>query len=207
MPQIVVKYIMKVTLIILSALVLAFLAFQLYLYMSTNKVENRPYDVVKKAGNMEIRFYPSVRIAEIVSGTTSYEAMSSGGFRKLAGYIFGKNEKNESIAMTSPVEVNLGATESKMSFMMPSVYNAKELPAPQDSTVKITQTEDEHVAVISFSGFANDKLITQYSDKLAKMLKEQKLTPIGNYRYLGYNPPYQLIGRRNEVAVSVKWKM
>lgn len=198
---------MKIIFIILGALVLAFLAFQIYLFMSTNSVESRPYDVVKKEGDLEVRFYPSVKIAEYTSGSTSYKDMGSKGFGKLGGYIFGKNEKNQNIAMTSPVEVDMGDSSSRMSFMMPTAYEIKDLPMPSDSAVKLTTTEDEHVAVISFSGFANDELIAEYSQKLANILKKEKLAAVGNYRYLGYNPPYQLIGRKNEVVIRVSWGM
>jgi hypothetical protein len=36
-------------------------------------------------------------------------------------------------------------------------------------------------------------------------MKENGITSYGNYRFLGYNPPYQFIGRRNEIIVSVEW--
>jgi hypothetical protein len=198
---------MKIIIIILAALVVAFVAFQIYLYMSTNSVESRPYDVIKNEGDLEVRFYPSVKIAEYTSGSTSYKDMGSKGFGKLGGYIFGKNEKKQNIAMTSPVEVDMGDSSSRMSFMMPTAYEIKDLPTPSDSTVVLTETEDEHVAVISFSGFANDELIAEYSKKLADILKKENLTVVGNYRYLGYNPPYQLIGRKNEVVVRLSWGM
>jgi hypothetical protein len=29
---------------------------------------------------------------------------------------------------------------------------------------------------------------------------------MGNHRYLGYNPPYQVVGRRNEIIVTIDWK-
>jgi hypothetical protein len=44
------------------------------------------------------------------------------------------------------------------------------------------------------------------SEKLLNLLKEKGITPLGNPRYLGYNPPYQLVGRRNEIIISVEWK-
>ena len=37
-------------------------------------------------------------------------------------------------------------------------------------------------------------------------LKENGIRSLGNYRFLGYNPPYQFIGRRNEIIVAVDWK-
>jgi hypothetical protein len=45
-----------------------------------------------------------------------------------------------------------------------------------------------------------------YAEKLQKLLKENGITPHGNYRFLGYNPPYQFVGRRNEIIVAVDWK-
>jgi hypothetical protein len=44
-----------------------------------------------------------------------------------------------------------------------------------------------------------------YSEKLRNLLKENGITAYGNCRYLGYNPPYQVVGRKNEIIVSVKW--
>ena len=41
---------------------------------------------------------------------------------------------------------------------------------------------------------------------LLKSLKEKAIKTTGTPRYLGYNPPYQLIHRRNEIIVSVDWK-
>jgi hypothetical protein len=198
---------MKLFIILLLSITGIFFIVQLYLAYSTNSVENRPYEVVKKDKELEIRFYPSVKIAQFTAKAGSYKTTSSNGFRKLAGYIFGKNEKSESIAMTSPVQMDINEESSTMSFMMPSVYNKKELPTPNDSTVKLTKTEDEYVASISFSGFANDELIAEYSKKLDDILKEKKLITTGNYRFLGYNPPYQLLGRKNEVVVGVSWEM
>ena len=86
---------------------------------------------------------------------------------------------------------------------MPAAYDSKELPTPKDGSVKILKTDDEYVAALSFGGFANDKTIKENSDKLAKLLKENELVPRGNFRYLGYNPPFQLLGRKSEIVVKV----
>ena len=169
---------------ILVALAATFIVFQLYISYNTNSVESQLYEVLEDKGEFEIRFYPSVNIAQITSNSKSYDAMSSKGFGKLAGYIFGGNDKEEKIAMTSP-------------------YDSKELPTPKDGSVKILKTDDEYVAALSFGGFANDKTIKENSDKLAKLLKENELVPRGNFRYLGYNPPFQLLGRKNEIVVKV----
>lgn len=194
---------MKITLIILGTLGLVFVAVQFYLKYTTNSVERQPYQVLEDKGEFELRLYPSVNIAQITSKSTSYDDMSTKGFRKLAGYIFGGNDKDQKIAMTSPVQVDVNDSLSTMSFMMPTEYDINDLPTPKDGSVKITKTEEEYVAAISFGGFANDAKIKENSDKLANLLKENDLVPTGNFRWLGYNPPYQIIGRKNEVVVKV----
>ena len=195
---------MKTLLTILAVLGGLFLIFQLYMVYSTNDVERQPYEVLEKKGELEIRFYPSVQMARVKSNTSSYDTMSSSGFRRLAGFIFGNNKENEKVAMTSPVQVVMGEGEMAMSFMMPSAYTTKDLPTPIDEGIEILNTDEEYVAAISFSGFASDAKLKDYQMKLGELLKENNLTSKGNYRYLGYNPPYQLIGRRNEVVVRVE---
>ena len=88
---------------------------------------------------------------------------------------------------------------------MPSSYDMGSLPTPNDSGVILQKTSDEYVAVLKFKGYASDKDIKSYSEKLANLLTEKGITFTGNFRYLGYNPPYQFIGRRNEIIVSVNW--
>ena len=102
--------------------------------------------------------------------------------------------------------MNISDDRSAMSFVMPSSYNTGNLPRPDNSNVIIEKTKDEYVAVIKFSGYASDDAIKKHSDKLRKLLVEKGIEYSGNFRYLGYNPPYQLINRRNEIIVSVKWK-
>jgi hypothetical protein len=196
---------MKTFLIILSSLAVLFIIFQAYTTMSTNKSEEQPYKVIKAEKDFEIRFYPSVTMATITSSAKSYKELGSSGFRKLAGYIFGGNDAKKQIAMTSPVHMDINDSISSMSFVMPSAYNADNLPKPNDATVNINKTADEYVAAIKFSGFASDEDIKNQTERLKNALKAASITYYGNFRYLGYNPPYQLVGRRNEVIINVNW--
>jgi len=125
--------------------------------MSANKTEEQKYAVIHKDKYFEIRFYPSATIATINSNAKTYKELSGPGFRKLAGYIFGGNESNTSISMTSPVYMDINDSVSSMSFVMPSSYIEENLPKPNDPNVLIQKTADEYVAVIQFGGFASDK--------------------------------------------------
>jgi hypothetical protein len=197
---------MKTFIIVAAIAIILFLVFQTFISMSANRTEEQKYSVIFKEKDFEVRFYPSTTIATINSSAKTYKDLSGWGFRKLAGYIFGGNETNTSIAMTAPVHMNINDTGSSMSFVMPSAYNQENLPKPIDPNVIIQKTSDEYVAVIRFSGYASDKDMKVYADKLHDILEEKGITSYGNTRYLGYNPPYQLINRRNEIVVSVDWK-
>jgi hypothetical protein len=191
-----------ITVIVLTLVIL----FQSFTIMSTKKTEIQKYTVVLKEKDFEIRFYPSTTVATVNSNAKTYKELSGPGFRKLAGYIFGGNEGNTNISMTSPVHMTINDSVSSMSFVMPESYSQENLPKPNDPNVMIQKTPDEYVAVLQFDGFASDKDLKFYSEKLNNILSEKGITSYGNSRYLGYNPPYQLINRRNEIIVSVNWK-
>ena len=196
---------MKMFSLILTASILIILSLQSFTIMSANNTEEQKYSVVRKYKDFEIRFYPSATIATISSTAKTYRDLSGPGFQRLAGYIFGGNEANTKISMTSPVQMDINDSVSTMSFVMPSAYTKETLPKPSDPNVLIHNTEDEFVAVIRFGGYASDKDLKFYSEKLQNLLKENGIASLGNYRFLGYNPPFQPFGRRNEIIVSVEW--
>lgn len=194
------------TFIIIAAIAIAILVlFQSFTMMSTNKTEEQKYTVILKENDFEIRFYPAATIATINSSAKTYKELSGPGFRKLAGYIFGGNETNTSIAMTSPVHMDINDSISSMSFVMPSSYNQESLPKPNDPNVILQKTKEEYVAVLQFGGYASDKDLAFYTEKLQGILKEKGIASYGHARYLGYNPPFQLLNRRNEIILSVNW--
>jgi hypothetical protein len=197
---------MKAIIITIAIGILIFILFQSFTYMSIIKTEKQKYTVILKDKDLEVRFYPSAVMATINSSAKSYKELANPGFRKLAGYIFGGNEGDTRISMTSPVHMDINDSISTMSFVMPSTYTESTLPRPNDPNVKIQKTSEEYVAVISFGGFASDRHLKFYTEKLQKLLIEKGITSYGHYRYLGYNPPFQLFGRRNEIIVSVNWQ-
>ena len=170
------------------------------------KTETQPYKLIKKEKGFEIRHYPAANMASISMNAKSYKELSSSGFRKLASYIFGGNQSNKSIAMTSPVHMDITDSGSSMSFVMPAEYTIDNLPKPNDSSVKIKTIAEEYVAAIQFGGYANDGDIKKYASKLESELKANGIEYYGNFRFLAYNAPYQFLNRKNEIIVSVKWQ-
>lgn len=194
---------MKIFFIVIGILAGLVFVFQMYIAMATDKSETQTYKVIKVEQDFEIRFYPATTMAVITSSAKTYKELGSSGFTKLAGYIFGGNKENKKIAMTSPVHMDISDSISSMSFVMPAKYNKDNLPIPNSADVSIKTVADEYVAAHRFSGFASQEAIKRHTLILENALKAKHISYFGHFRYLGYNPPYQLLGRRNEIIVAL----
>jgi hypothetical protein len=185
----------------LGAIILIFFIFQSFI-MSSSDIEQYPYEVVKKYDDFEIRKYESRKFAYVEMPSDSYKRSSNNGFRMLAGYIFGGNEENQKIAMTSPVKMDMEDSVTMM-FMVPDKYEIDDLPTPNNQKVRFKTEPEKVVAAISFGGWANDQKIEKYSQKLASLLDKNGIKHANTFSYLGYNPPYEIFNRRNEIIVEV----
>lgn len=171
--------------------------------MASGKTKTQPYQVIKTEKDYEIRHYPPATMATITMTAKSYKDLAGTGFRKLASFIFGGNQSNKEIAMTTPVHMDINDSLSSMSFVMPADYTEDSLPKPNDSSIIIKTTTEEYIAAIRFGGYANDASIKSNALKLEIALKNNGVNYLGNFRFLGYNAPYQICNRKNEIIVRV----
>lgn len=193
---------MKTTIIILISFSVLFLIAQGYISITTKNTEQHNYKLVKDFSSFQIRKYEPALFSSVKLGKKNYKGTSGEGFGILAGYIFGDNESNEKIAMTSPVVMEIGDT-SKMMFMVPKAYSIKDLPNPNNDRILFEKQDEKIVAAIQFDGWANDDKIEKYKAILKEELAKEKLQHTNKFTYLGYNPPYELFNRRNEVVVEL----
>ena len=108
--------------------------------------------------------------------------------------------------MTAPVHMEMGSDSSRMRFVMPEDIDPNNMPVPNDPNVKLERLPEEVVAALRFSGFASDKVIGEWTTRLLDEVAKAGLEPLGPVRFLGYDPPWQLVARRNEVVVAVSWE-
>jgi hypothetical protein len=192
----------KIAIIILSIIGIAFVAVQLFGLNSQRNIETYPYQVLQKMDGFEIRQYEASLFTSVKLSNNEYKKASSKGFSLLAGYIFGDNQENEKIAMTSPVAMSLEDSMTMM-FLVPKKYNKENLPTPNQSAINFQEMPAQKVAAISFGGWANDEKIAQYKQKLTSDLEKQGIAHTQNFFFLGYNAPYEVFGRKNEVIVEL----
>jgi len=169
---------------------------------TSKNIETPKYKVIKTYDEVEVRLYPKMVVAKTNLADKSFDNQGSNGFRTIAGYIFGGNEKNEKIAMTAPVVMNMGDSAS-MYFVMPKSYDKAELPTPNSKNVQIVEVAEKTLAVITYGGFSSDEKIEKHRKQLEVILKKNKIQTKGAYMYMGYNAPWDVINRKNEVAIEV----
>jgi hypothetical protein len=193
---------MKTLLVILLIVVSVAVVGQVLITRSVKNTEQYSYTVVQTFPDFEIREYEEALFTSTELPGKSYRANSGTGFRILAGYIFGGNSTGEQIAMTSPVAVDLRENNT-MYFMVPKGYDESNLPQPKDSRVNFVRLPKRVVAVIRFGGWADDKDIRIHADKLKKALEREGIAHTDSFSFFGYNPPYDMVDRRNEVVVEL----
>lgn len=192
---------MKKLLIVLAS---AGLLFIILLSMMRSSIETPDYEVLRVLGRKaEIRRYPELILAQTEMNATSYNENSSMGFRRVAGYIFGGNVEGEKIAMTSPVVMEMGA-QTQMAFVMPKQYKMEDLPQPNSQQVQLTKKEAQTLAVLRFGGYSDDAKIQEKAAELRALLQKEQIEFTDKLIYMGYNAPWDFIGRRNEVAFELK---
>lgn len=188
-------------------------------------IEKPDYTVVLTDEKFEIRDYPEMVLAE-VTVTGDRDKAANRGFRKLAAFIFGDNQPNAKIDMTSPVvqtpQIAEDAKSEKIAmtapvmqtpdengqwvvnFMMPAEYSMETLPKPTDGDIRIFKTKPYRTVSIRFSGRGTMKNLKKQQDKLDNFVKEQGLVVTGGPEYAFYNPPIvPPMFRRNEVHYRV----
>ena len=193
---------MKITIISFVICIIVLILSQVYSIMSTTRTEQHKYQVLKSYGNVEIRKYEPAIFSSVMLGKNSYREISGKGFGILAGYIFGGNEKKENISMTSPVTMELGDS-TKMKFMVPKGYTMNSLPEPNDKRIIFEQQNEKIIAAIQFDGWADNDKIEYYTEQLKSSLAKEHISHTNKFSYLGYNPPYEVINRRNEIVVEL----
>jgi len=194
---------MKSILIIFSLVFLVFFIIKTFVLNGQSSLESYPYKVDKTFEDFEVRTYEASLFTSVKLSSGTYKEASGEGFSILAGYIFGGNKENEKIAMTSPVAMSLEDSMTMM-FMVPKKYNKSTLPEPSNAQINFEEVEEKTVAAITFSAWADDQRIKKYKSKLIQALDREGISYTDKFFFLGYNPPYEVLNRRNEIIVELE---
>jgi hypothetical protein len=194
---------MKIILSIFGIILMLFVISQLFFLNSQRNIETYAFKIIDSYETIEIRQYEASLFTSVQMPSNNYRKTSSKGFSVLAGYIFGGNDKEEKIAMTSPVTMSL-KDSTTMLFLVPKKYTRDNLPVPNDSSIEFKDVPEKKVAAISFGGWANDSKIASFKKKLIDVLNSKGIKYTDNFYFLGYNAPMEVFNRKNEIIVELK---
>jgi hypothetical protein len=194
---------MKITLIIFGIIIALFIIVQIFAMSSQRNIETYSYKVIKKHDLFEIRSYEATLFTSVQLSENGYKNASGKGFSILAGYIFGGNDRKENIAMTSPVAMSLEDSMTMM-FMVPKKFTKESLPQPNQSRIEFREEPAKTVAAITFGGWSTDEKIEATKQKLIAALAAAGIKHTNRFSLLGYNAPYEVLNRKNEVIVELE---
>lgn len=194
-------------------------------------IEEPKYQVVLSEGDVEIRHYAPMLIAETVVEGDMDEA-SNKGFRRIADYIFGNNQTSDAgqpskvamtapvtlepqsakIAMTAPVTVEPQSAQTdvraahvwRIHFVMPSQYTMDTIPKPKNDAVTLREVPGKHMVVLKYSGFNTMSRVQQKTDETLAWARAKSLKLLGKPQLSRYDPPWTLpMFRRNEIMLEI----
>lgn len=168
--------------------------------------EQPDYTVVNRADSYEIRRYESYLVAE----TTVYGDFESTGntaFRRLAGFIFGRNSDGLKMNMTVPVTRETARPgEYRYRFVMERAYSEAELPRPVNDAVRIVRVPAGFYAATRYRGSRRESPFRRAEATLLESLRRDGIQPDGTPLSAVYDGPFTpSLLRRNEVLVPVVW--
>lgn len=178
-----------------------------------------PYEVTEQDGPIEVRQYEPQVLAETVVEDDHDEAGSK-AFRRLAGYIFGKNQSQQQIAMTAPV-LQQEASEAIamtapvlqrdaesgwwMAFILPADISLASAPKPIDTRVHLREIPGRKLATLRYGGLNSPEKLERFAGELNQWLKVRGLRPVGEPTMASYDPPWTVwFMRRNEVQIELE---
>ena len=180
--------------------------------------EQPHYVVVQDLGHSaEIRRYDPRLAIEATVDDPDHGKAASEAFSLLFRYITGANQRDQKIAMTTPVQTRSeriamtvpvqtasGNGQVAMRFFLPQAVAKAGAPAPQDPRLHLVQVPQTTIAALRYSGIPTQAERDQKAAQLQDILGKSAWKPRGEIFQLNYDPPFTIpFLRRNEVAVTV----
>jgi len=162
---------------------------------------------------VQIRIYESALWASTVVANTDLEDAENIGFQRDFDYIDGNNSAQEEIPMTSPVsnwvqpaQGPYCTTNFTVSFYVPYAMQPPNPgpPKPTESDVTIKTFPSMTFGVLAFDGFGEQNTVIAEAAELSKLLSQSGYAyDTVNWWYAGYDPPFRVTGRHNEVWIQI----
>ena len=161
------------------------------------------YTLVDKKNGYEVRKYDPSNWVGTTIASLNFTYATQTGFDRLFKYISGENAAKEKIPMASPVATKIvpgqgPACTSNFTVLFFTPFD--NTPKPTDPRLAIVDLPAITAYVSSFGGWEEDKELQEHAAELANSLIQDNVDYVKDFYFTaGYDPPYRIIGRHNEV--------
>ena len=164
-------------------------------------LDSPKHRVLLHEGAYQLREYEPFIVAQTQTDLGRTEL--SRGFRILAGYIFGRNQSQEKMAMTAPVMQTVREKTMDVAFFM-GVDSTAELPKPLGNDVLFETIAWGRAATLRFSGYGSEERFLKKAKILQQWLSKKGYSSQDEPIFAQYNSPsaFPLL-RRNEVIIPL----
>lgn len=191
---------MKIIGYLILTISLIFFVWQIYSASTSSKYDQMAIQQLGKIDEIDFKIYRKYTKASLAISSNDMRKANS-KFSVLANYIFGGNQENTQIGMTSPVIYNMN-NQSTFSFIMPAKME-NNLPLPNTNDIFFNTIHNQCVAVITFGGFAKQEKCEKKHEELKQKLFKIGLSFDNDFIIAVYQAPYQLINRKNEIWIEL----
>ena len=191
------------TVLVIALSVLAVVGIVLGWRTSRGAYETAPYELVRSVGEFELRDYPVLTVVETSMPRVGDHA--DGSFSRLFGFITGRNDARQKIAMTTPVFLTEVDSNRTMAFVSPSKLNSGQVPRPLDGSVTVRELAAGRFAVLRFRGGRTLKHESEALGRLRTWMAAEGLSESSPAVYGYFDPPWTPgLLRRNEVMLRTE---
>ena len=161
------------------------------------------FTLINKVDNIEVRQYDKYVIAR-TSISKKNSSLDNNMFRVLAGYIFGGNNKGQSIPMTTPVITKESDSSYDMIFFMLDSDSPDDLPKPNSSKITLETYTMGKTISIRFGMWTTEERILKYKSILDQYIYDNGILVKSNIMVAQYNSPWTMPPfRRNELIYQI----
>ena len=190
---------MKTIVIFLILGLTVLVSWQLYGAYVTEKTSKMEPELIGEKNGIIFKKYLNYQKASVSIDNMS---SSNGKFGILANYIFGGNQDEVQISMTSPVIYQLDSSPT-FSFIMPESWLGKELPKPNNDNIFFDVVKNQYVAVLEFGGYAKQEICERKHREMIEVLQDLGIKISDSYSVAVYQAPYQVLNRKNEIWIEL----
>lgn len=186
------------------------------------RLEEEPkFTVIDAVDDVEIRRYEEALLAQVTVPGEHDQALNT-AFTILAGYIYGQNQSDERLSMTSPVfqqqedgermSMTVPVLQSKsgngwtVSFFLSNDMRVEDAPVPNDASIALVVEPETVLAALRYTG--NNDVDARNAAKeqlLSALSRQQRWRVVQDVVWAQYDQPFAIpFLKRNEAHVAVE---